>query len=821
MDFDKLLAQKVVGAPLEPRELYGSLPDKAPGYGYLRDVQGQVLSAWHARREERDLVVKVNTGGGKTIDGLVILQSQINAGHGPGLYVAPNNYLVQQVREEAARIRIATVEDPDDPRYLDSSAIAVVNTHKLVNGRTVFSENRPTRAPAPIGTVVVDDAHAALATTRSQMSLNVPYDHPAFGELLELFEDDLRQQSPNALLDVRDRSFTALAQVPFWAWRIKLERAREILHKHRRTAPLEFAWPAVAEVLGLSRAVFTGEALTLVPHCPPIRHVTSFAEARHRIYLTATLADDSVLVSEFGADPDSVRNPVTPLTAGDIGERMILAPQEISPDLDTDDVREAIATLSEQHNTVVLVPSDKAAGAWSRWRPRVVHADEVARTVDDLRAAHLGLVVLVNKYDGIDLPGDACRVLVLEGLPEIADGHERLESRVLRPAGADDRQVQRLEQGMGRGVRSNEDHCVVFLLGAHLGQLVADPRSFARFGPATRAQLELSRTIAANLRDQPLDAIVQAARQALDRDPGWIKLAKLALTDIPAPAGNVSDAAVARRAAFEAASDGDFRKSASLLSAAVATASGDREKGWLLELKAAYLDHTDPAEAQSVLAAARGYNSSVLRPLSGVAYQRISSSGEQAQRAADLLARLYRTPADLRLAFETIADDLAFDPQRTDAHEDALARLGEHLGLAGQRPEQELGEGPDVLLGLGELKYWVIEAKSGAVSEVIHKRDANQLAGSVNWFRQRYDRSAEAVPVMVHRARRLAHDASATPGMRVLTETGMGRLRAAVLQFAAGLAADRWDQADNVERQLAGRHLHASDLSGYLTNVQA
>jgi hypothetical protein len=39
--------------------LYEVLPARAEGFGYLRDVQGQVLTAWHQRRGERDLVVKV------------------------------------------------------------------------------------------------------------------------------------------------------------------------------------------------------------------------------------------------------------------------------------------------------------------------------------------------------------------------------------------------------------------------------------------------------------------------------------------------------------------------------------------------------------------------------------------------------------------------------------------------------------------------------------------------------------------------------------------------------------------------------------------
>lgn len=76
MDFDDQLADEVGTAlPTEPRAVFNSLPGKAQGYGYLRGVQAQVLTAWHARRADRDVIVKVNTGGGKTIDGLIMLHT--------------------------------------------------------------------------------------------------------------------------------------------------------------------------------------------------------------------------------------------------------------------------------------------------------------------------------------------------------------------------------------------------------------------------------------------------------------------------------------------------------------------------------------------------------------------------------------------------------------------------------------------------------------------------------------------------------------------------------------------------------------------------
>jgi replicative superfamily II helicase len=69
----------------------------------------------------------VNTGAGKTIDGLIILQSYLNEGLGPALYVAPNRYLVAQVIEEAGRIGLAIVEDPDSTKYRLGQAICAVN----------------------------------------------------------------------------------------------------------------------------------------------------------------------------------------------------------------------------------------------------------------------------------------------------------------------------------------------------------------------------------------------------------------------------------------------------------------------------------------------------------------------------------------------------------------------------------------------------------------------------------------------------------------------------------------------------------------------
>ncbi|MFD5615156.1 hypothetical protein [Kitasatospora sp. NPDC127060] len=58
---------------LHPREIYAALPSRP--WPYLRHEQGEVLEKWFARNTDRDVVIKQNTGEGKTVVGLLIARS--------------------------------------------------------------------------------------------------------------------------------------------------------------------------------------------------------------------------------------------------------------------------------------------------------------------------------------------------------------------------------------------------------------------------------------------------------------------------------------------------------------------------------------------------------------------------------------------------------------------------------------------------------------------------------------------------------------------------------------------------------------------------
>ena len=71
---------------------------------------------------------------------------------------------------------------------------------------------------------------------------------------------------------------------------------------------------------------------------------------------------------------------------------------------------------------LVIAPSRKSADEISRQlashAPPLFEAQNVDQRLVEFADASTGVCGLANRYDGIDLPGKACRLVVLEGLPD-------------------------------------------------------------------------------------------------------------------------------------------------------------------------------------------------------------------------------------------------------------------------------------------------------------------------------------------------------------------------------------------------------------------
>jgi len=167
VDFRKRLGKGGGAKPIDPIELYEGL-DRASDKGPLRPAQLAVLKEWHAkRRNQKDTILKLHTGAGKTLLGLVMLQSKLNENRGPALYLCPNIFLINQTRDDARRFGLKVVTQDEygelPSEFFESKAILVTTVQKLFNGLTKFKLGARSIA---VSSIVLDDAHACIDAIR-------------------------------------------------------------------------------------------------------------------------------------------------------------------------------------------------------------------------------------------------------------------------------------------------------------------------------------------------------------------------------------------------------------------------------------------------------------------------------------------------------------------------------------------------------------------------------------------------------------------------------------------------------------------------------
>lgn len=94
IDFCKKIGIKPKENKISPVDIYNGL-DRKTNAGPLRPVQERVLTDWNDNRcKDKNLIVKLHMGEGKTLIRLLMLLSLLDEHNEPCLYLCPNDYLV-------------------------------------------------------------------------------------------------------------------------------------------------------------------------------------------------------------------------------------------------------------------------------------------------------------------------------------------------------------------------------------------------------------------------------------------------------------------------------------------------------------------------------------------------------------------------------------------------------------------------------------------------------------------------------------------------------------------------------------------------------
>jgi len=772
--------------------LFDSL-DRQTSHIELRSVQQAALRILSERRKERDLILKISTGTGKTAVVLLYLWSFMEESHQPVVYLCPTKQLCEQVNIEADKLGLQSTIYPARQTHpsvegIRAKAIIICTYDKLFNAKTTFDRADVALRP---NAIVLDDAHAGVEEIRDCFTLRIS-NNDIRSELLRILDAACAAYKPAAWNDIRNEDPNQLMEIPYWIWKPLLPQIGQIIGGQADDEQLQFVIPHVMDILRRCRCVVSGTAVEIVPDILPVHRSPAYDEAEHRLFMSATLADDSVLVRELGTSISAAEKPVVPPNDSGMGERMVLAPSLVDSKLDRNWVMSLCERLSERLNVVVLCPSEPKAREWESVGAEICLRDDVKEAVESLKIASSKghLVVFSQRYDGIDLPDKSCRVLVLDGMPLGEGILDRLDSSASRFAGGTrNRLIYRIEQGMGRAVRSHADYAVIFLAGDELAHFIAKHDVLSAMNPDTKAQLELaidlSKMAAEDAGADSEAAVKDMIRKCLKRDDGWKQFYDETIRKSSVASGttdpNRIKLADAERRAFKCAISNDLQGAVRILRDGIDKFVSDDEatKGWYLQRVANYMYDIDAGQALEAQRTAYLANKSMYCPPQIVKRPpKVEESNVQA-----IISEWYRqfeNPNGVIAAINELKSLMSFEMPHS-VIEQTLCELAPLLGARGSRPEKEEGDGPDDLWLWGDVSL-VMEAKTEN-QKSLHKKDAGQLSASVNWFKKNYQTRKNVIPIIACRTNLCDCDAYFPENTRVITSDGINQLFEKLEQF--------------------------------------
>lgn len=497
MAFSKIAPK--VAAPATPDLLFRELPRRK--FPDVLPHQQSMMQRYAGEAvTESDVALQLPTGSGKTLVGLLIAEWRRRKYQEKVVYLCPTKQLVHQVVAQAEKKYGLSVvgftgsrrnySAIDMSKYNQGDCVAVTTYSSLFNTNPYFSD-------ADI--IIVDDAHAAENYVASLWTLSINRlnaDHAAVHEVLAgLFRAHLDPVCYSRLVG-EDEGSDGLSWVDKLPTPVLYELHDEIcavLGVHTSNNNLQYAWSMLRDHLRACHIYFTPTEIFIRPLVAPTWTHSAFQNAKQRIYMSATLGAGGDLERLLGRK----RIHRLPVPVGwdsqGVGRRFFIFPSLSLNHEETIGLRRSLMQCGPR--SLVLVPSEFMAreiaeDVNNNLSLDVYSSTDIEESKDDFVASRNSVAIVANRYDGIDFPGEECRLLFIEGLPRAVNAQERfLMSRMGANVLFNERIQTRIIQAIGRCTRSLEDYSAVVVTGDELPDYLADPRRRDYFHPELQAEL--------------------------------------------------------------------------------------------------------------------------------------------------------------------------------------------------------------------------------------------------------------------------------------------------------------------------------------------
>lgn len=835
-NFSKYRSKSVASKKVNPCEIYKDLDRKSEA-GPLRPIQENILNTWFTqRRSNKDVIVKLHTGAGKTLIGLLMGLSYINNGEGPVAYVCPNIYLMQQVCADAQKFGVpfcifktGQYDLPED--FLSGKKILITYVQKMFNGLSVFGIGGRS---CTAGCIILDDSHACMDSILAACTINIEkkLNTKLYDSIFCLFTDEISQQGEGTYQDILDDSNDEPNAIPYWAWYDKRNEITRLLSDSKEDKSVKFAWPLIKDQIGICRAFISSKKIEISPECIPIKSFGIFNNADHRILMSATTQEDTLFIKGMGLSIEGISNPLIDPNYLWSGEKMIIIPSMVCRSTSVEKIEELLLTSSHpKYGLAILVPSFEKAKKYTSKNAILANGpdsnmyplmQEFKQPTEKYIKAHSRNIIFANRYDGIDLPDETCRILILDSLPHLdslADTYEelcRVNSDIVKI-----KISQKIEQGLGRSVRGEKDYSVVIILGNDLIKYLRTASNRIYFSAQTQKQIDIGFEIVNMDQEEQgdeLHVIMDTINQCINRDEDWKDYYVEKMDEIEVKGTDktsVYNILQKERQAYEYALANDFNQSCESIQAIVDSVSCPEEKAWYTQLLAKYKYSIARQTSVALQRNAFMCNNELLKPISDIAYTKVHYA--VSEKRTDIIKRSlcsFGSYIDFSLALQEVLGRLAFGTSANN-FERAMNEVGQFLGYTCQRPDKTYRKGPDNLWCDETGMYYLIECKSevSVKRQEIHKSEAGQVEQHCAWFHEEYKGKRYSSFIIIP-TNKLANDAYFGNETCVMTQTELMKFITNIREFFAEFEKYRIEDisAETITKWLSLHHLESGKL---------
>ncbi|KLJ02592.1 DEAD/DEAH box helicase family protein [Luteimonas sp. FCS-9] len=490
---------KSIQSASSPEKLIFDLPRrKIPG---VLTHQSEVMRNYaETATEKADVALQLPTGSGKTLVGSLIAEWLRRKRGERVVYLAPTKQLVNQVATQCeAKYGIqangftgkATNYTPHaKSEYRTGEKIAVTTYSSLFNTNPFFND---------ADVIIIDDAHAAENYISSMWSVSVirinPDHESCFLALIAAIKPYIDDSTFYKLKSTRDENNGWVDKLPSPSLAMASGDIRAVLDEHSPAArDIHYPWSLIRDHLHGCHFYYNESEILIRPLIPPTWTHSPFTNARQRIYMSATLGSGGDLERLFGRK--NIHRIAVPegWDKQGVGRRLFLFPGLSLDENNCSKLRLDLMQMTER--SLVLVPS-KAHGESIRQEVenkisfQTLDATDIENTKETFTSKSNAVAIIANRYDGIDFPGDECRLTFVEGLPSATNLQEKfLMSRMAANVLFNERIQTRVLQAIGRCTRSLEDYSAVVVNGLDLQDYLVDKKRRRFLHPEIQAELQ-------------------------------------------------------------------------------------------------------------------------------------------------------------------------------------------------------------------------------------------------------------------------------------------------------------------------------------------